>query len=230
MPGCKALLSASNEGGTLDSFDAMGARLAKELVDYLAPMLARSQVLLDTASGRAVGPQGGMSLQHLLSLSFVAHSQGGIVVRAALAQPVLSSLLPCCQNFVSLGSPHLGWLHGESRLVTAAMQLLRLSPACAALRELTLHGEDPEKSSLFRLSADQNRLSHFQNVALVASKEVRPWAGGRASTEWTCHRPLGRSHRIATCPSARPAWCPTPARSPTAARVAARTRRWPPTS
>ena len=65
--------------------------------------------------------------EHLgsLRLSFVAHSIGCIVVRAALLQPPLQQFRPRLGTFVSLCGPHLGLARANNALLTSGMRILQ---------------------------------------------------------------------------------------------------------
>jgi alpha-beta hydrolase superfamily lysophospholipase len=52
-------------------------------------------------------------------LSFIGHSMGGIIIRSALKY--LRSLEDHFHAYISLCSPHLGYLYGSSTLVEAAL-------------------------------------------------------------------------------------------------------------
>ena len=43
--------------------------------------------------------------------SFIGHSMGGIITRAALAHPLLRKYRPKMHTYCSLGSPHLGYIY-----------------------------------------------------------------------------------------------------------------------
>lgn len=50
-------------------------------------------------------------------ISFVGHSLGNIIIRAAIARPQMKHLLPKLYTFLSLSGPHLGTLYNNSGLV-----------------------------------------------------------------------------------------------------------------
>ena len=100
FPGALVLSSQANEENSEASIAAMGARLAHEVRNFImhrCPELASS----DPAVGR---------------LSFFGHSAGSVIVRAALASPLLRLFAPKLYAFVSLSSSHLGGCHGYTRI------------------------------------------------------------------------------------------------------------------
>lgn len=50
-------------------------------------------------------------------ISFVGHSLGNIIIRAAITRPQMKHLLPKLYTFLSLSGPHLGTLYNSSGLV-----------------------------------------------------------------------------------------------------------------
>jgi predicted alpha/beta hydrolase family esterase len=56
-------------------------------------------------------------------LSFVAHSLGGLIVREALKH--LSGFKAKMHAYISLGSPHLGYMYNSSSLIDAGMWLIK---------------------------------------------------------------------------------------------------------
>ena len=53
----------------------------------------------------------------LARLSFVGHSFGAVICRAALAHELLKPLWPKLHTYISLSGPHLGMLYGSNALV-----------------------------------------------------------------------------------------------------------------
>ena len=98
------LCSVSNEGMTDTSIDDMAARLAREVADFVAEL-------------------GGA--QRVARLSFVAHSLGGLIVRASLAFAPMRALVPKLHTLVTLASPHCGYLFSESRLLRSGLAMMQ---------------------------------------------------------------------------------------------------------
>lgn len=48
-------------------------------------------------------------------ISFIGYSLGGLIVRSAL--PLLESLSDKFHTFMTLGSPHIGYLHNSHKLI-----------------------------------------------------------------------------------------------------------------
>jgi hypothetical protein len=85
----------------------MGKNLSKEVKKYIIEYCyAKDQTVL-----------------FLNKLSFVGHSLGGIIIRAAL--PYLEEYKCIMEGYMSLGSPHLGYLPNHHSLVSAGLWVLK---------------------------------------------------------------------------------------------------------
>jgi len=147
------LCSQTNEDHTAtSSFSWLGANLVREVLAFLGQdnMLARAR-----------------------KISFVCHSFGGIICRAALAHEDFKPLLPKLHTLVTLSSPHLGMLYGTNSLVELGIWGLRKFRNAQCLTELSLKdGKTASSSFLYSLSK-ADVLSHFKNILLVSSIEDR---------------------------------------------------------
>lgn len=142
------LCSAANEANTEGDILKMGEKLAMEVKEFVENWCPGGK---------------------LEKLSFVAHSLGGLIVRAAL--PHLQDLFPCLYSFLSLSCPHLGYMYTASRLLTAGLWLLRAWNKALCLKQLSMTDHsDPFQTALFRLSGFPG-LSCFKHIVLVASHQ-----------------------------------------------------------
>jgi len=98
-------------------------------------------------------------------LSFVAHSMGAVVVRAALQHPRLEPYLPYLETYASFGAPHLGNTVVRSKVVDSAMWVLSAVKNAACIQQLKL-----ADGFLHTLSCE-DKLGRFHNVVLVACDE-----------------------------------------------------------
>ena len=147
------LMSRANIEFQYDGFEEMGARLAEEVASYLHSVHG----------------------EHLssLRLSFVAHSVGCIVVRAALVQPALLEFRPRLGTFMSLCGPHLGLTGANNALLTSGMKVLQHVKQAKWISQALLEdAEVPEKGFLHRLAGEAG-LGEFRNVLLVGSRQDR---------------------------------------------------------
>ena len=103
----------------------------------------------------------------LSKLSFIGHSLGGIIVREAVKH--LQAFKSKMHGYVSLGSPHLGYMYNSSSLVDAGMWFIKKWKQSDSLKQLSMTDtQRREDSFLYRLSKDDN-LKHFKYVMLVSS-------------------------------------------------------------
>jgi predicted alpha/beta superfamily hydrolase len=97
------MCSTSNEyNQTEGNIDDMGKRLAKEVLEFINENLP---------------------LCSLGRMSFIGHSLGGLIIRSCL--PLLSKFHDKMFTYISLSSPHLGYMYTSSKLVEAGIWLLK---------------------------------------------------------------------------------------------------------
>jgi hypothetical protein len=139
------LLSVVNEGRTNFNIETLGSRLAVEVSDFLNNRLNKQR----------------------FRLSFIGHSMGGVIVRAALKH--IERFWPHLYSYISLSAPHLGYLSNCSKIIEAGLWYLNKWEKCDSIRQLMMiDAEDPTKSFLYKLS-QENGLKHFKKVALLSS-------------------------------------------------------------
>ena len=111
------LLSAANEDRTDDCILEMGERLAKEVKKYI----------IEFCPGI-----------NLAKLSFVGFSLGGLITRAAL--PHLAQFKQKFHTYISLSSPHLGYMYhsNSTKLFETGMWLLKKLNKQKSLMQLYL--------------------------------------------------------------------------------------------
>jgi hypothetical protein len=147
FPDAIFLCSNCNEEKTEGDIKEMGVRLAGEVANYVA----------DWCPGSALG-----------RLSFVAHSIGGLMVRAAL--PLLSEFSSRMHCFITLGTAHLGYLQA-THLVNAGLFLLKKLRKSLCLQQLSMADADkPEDTFVWKLSQAQG-MEHFEHIVLVSSQQ-----------------------------------------------------------
>ena len=147
FPQVAVLLSTANEGLTDDDVMLMGQRLAEEVRSYLKT-------------------QGNVAY---LKVSFIGHSLGGLIVRAAV--PLLQEYQYAMNVYMSLGTPHLGYVESGSTLVSTGLWFLQAWGQSLALKQLA--GKDSSQLTetfIWRLAGNQS-LARFRSVLLVASHQ-----------------------------------------------------------
>lgn len=119
LPDALFLISRSNERLTDQSIDKLGLNLAKEVKNYITLYLMGGP---SPNSSKSPHRQK-QSVNYLKRLTFVGHSLGGIIIRESLKH--LTQFRNQMHGFVSLSSPHLGFLYNSSSLIDAGMWFLQ---------------------------------------------------------------------------------------------------------
>lgn len=111
LPDAMFLVSAANERDTDSKIEVLGVKLADEVQEFIFTYLSGMK---RNKAHQAI---------FLKKLTFVGHSLGGIIIREALKH--LKSYSRYMHAFVSLGSPHLGYMYNSSSLIDAGMWFLK---------------------------------------------------------------------------------------------------------
>lgn len=103
--------------------------------------------------------------------SFIGHSLGCVLVRAALSSSRLAHLYPLLHTFLSFCGPHLGTLYSTSGLVSAGMWALQKLKKSLSLLQLRLRDHpDPRDTFMYALSSAEG-LDFFRHILLVGSPQ-----------------------------------------------------------
>lgn len=104
-----------------------------------------------------------------LRLSFIGHSLGGLMVRAALPH-LMKRFGNCFHTYLTFSTMHLGVMYNENRLVETGLWVLKQWRNSKCLQQLSLSDwrKSPRESFLYSLS-EQPGLDLFQHVVLVSS-------------------------------------------------------------
>lgn len=155
-PKVQFLESSCNESKTEGDIREMGCRLSREVISYLSYNFPDKNP----------------------KISFIGHSLGGLIIRAAL--PYLECLSDRMHLFMSLSTPHLGLMY-SSKIVDAGMWLMKKMRKSKCLKQLCFEDYPKiEGTCLYLLSKDQG-LQWFEYVALVGSlrDEYAPYDSAR---------------------------------------------------
>lgn len=148
IPQTTFILSKANKDSKEISILKMGMKLAEEVKGFMEESNNASRI------GR---------------ISFIGHSLGGLVIRAAL--PFLRNYKSKMVTFISLSSPHLGCRINSSFLVHIGMKVIKSFKNSTVLRELDLSDKkDYKECSVYRLSMMEG-LNWFQNIIFASSKQ-----------------------------------------------------------
>lgn len=145
-PDAMILASNANENNTEGDIFDMGEKLAAEVKAYILEWFPRNK---------------------LSKLSFLGHSLGGLIIRTAL--PHLSDYAGKMHLFLTLSTPHLGYMYNSSKIIDAGIWVLRKWKRSTALQQLSMNDdEEVNKTALFSMS-DCAGLRWFRYVVFCSS-------------------------------------------------------------
>ena len=139
------LLSDANHNNTENCIEDMGEKLAaeisKKIESYWPDTLGR--------------------------LSFIGHSMGGIIIRAAL--PYLIKYQEKMFTYMSLSTPHLGYMYNASKIISTGMWIMKQWKKSKSLTQLSMtDSKNLEDTFLYKLSC-WDGLNWFKNIVLISS-------------------------------------------------------------
>lgn len=102
LPDSQFLCSTANEDNTDGNILDMGFRLSEEVHQYIR----------ESCPGN-----------NLARLTFIGHSLGGLIIRASL--PYLYKYEEKMHGFLTLCTPHLGYMYKSGKLFSAGMWVLK---------------------------------------------------------------------------------------------------------
>lgn len=164
-PEALVLCSLANEDNTEGDIEEMGKRLAKEVEGFIT----------DYCPGAALG-----------KMSFIGHSLGGLIIRAAL--PHLEKFSSKMYMFMTFSSPHLGFVYNSSMIIDTGIWLLKKIKKSLALLQLTMTDKNSfEECFLYKL-AKMPGLNWFKNVVLFSSQQDQysPYDSARMEISREC--------------------------------------------
>ena len=145
-PNAYMMCSSKNEEHTEGDIATMGERLAREVERFI----------------RDWCPNGSID-----KISFVGHSLGGIIIRAAL--PYLQDLAPKFHFFMTFSTPHIGYMYNSSVLVDAGMWIIKKWKKSLCMKQLSMTDYDNVYDCfLYGLSKLQG-IEWFKHIAFVGS-------------------------------------------------------------
>ena len=152
------LCSSLNECKTDDDISKLGKRLAKEVLEYLSDW------------ENSVVPT---------KISFIGHSMGGLIIRAAL--PHLQQISDKFSFFMTFSTPHLGYICNSSALVDAGMWFIKKFKKSLSMRQMTMTDfSDFRQTFIYKLSEGYG-LDWFKHIAFISSfqDEYAPFESAR---------------------------------------------------
>ncbi|KAH9303037.1 hypothetical protein KI387_014620, partial [Taxus chinensis] len=155
-PGAECIMSKANEDRTADDFRELGQRLAQEVSHLIQKKFSSALRKATYGSFR---------------LSFVGHSIGNIIIRAALTDAAMKPYLNNLYTFLSISGPHLGYFYSSNTLFSSGLWLFKKLKGSPCMHQLTFTDQtDTHNCFLFRLSQEKT-LEHFQNIILLSSPQ-----------------------------------------------------------
>ena len=142
------LCSSCNQDNTDGDIRSMGQRLSHEIKAYIREWCADGS---------------------LHRMSFIGHSLGGLIVRAALE--FLPEFEYQMELLVTLSSPHLGCMYNDSKLIDAGMWFLTKWRKSLCLSQLTMTDAVEPSATLLYTMCTTSRLHWFRNILLLSSAQ-----------------------------------------------------------
>jgi len=109
------------------------------------------------------------ALYSVIKISFVGHSLGGLVIRAALEY--LEDFKEHFYTIMTLATPHLGYMHSNSRLLSIGMWAFSRVSKNPTISEMRLSdATNIKQCCLYKLS-EKPGLNWFKNVIVMGSSQ-----------------------------------------------------------
>jgi triacylglycerol esterase/lipase EstA (alpha/beta hydrolase family) len=102
-----------------------------------------------------------------LQINMVGHSLGGLILRAAL--PYLEDYSKNLGTFMTLGTPHLGYLHGIKTMIKTGLWFIKSWNKTYSLEQLTMtDSKNLQETAIYKLSK-VGSLKNFRKIVLLSS-------------------------------------------------------------
>ncbi|XP_027354668.1 protein FAM135B [Abrus precatorius] len=170
-PKAEILMSEANEDKTTGDFREMGHRLAQEVISFVKSKMDKVSRFGNLGDIR---------------LSFVGHSIGNLIIRAAIADSMMEPFLRYLHTYVSVSGPHLGYLYSSNSLFNSGLWFMKKLKGSQCIHQLTFTDDpDFQNTFLYKL-CKQKTLEHFRNIILISSPQDRyvPYHSARIES---CH-------------------------------------------
>jgi triacylglycerol esterase/lipase EstA (alpha/beta hydrolase family) len=147
-PSCVFLSSTSNQDDTEGDFTEMGKKLANEVRSFIKEW--NEGVIFK-------------------KISFIGHSIGGLIIRSCL--PYLRDFSTRMWLYMSLSTPHLGYIYTTSKIIEAGMWLIKTWKKAKSLEQLSFSDSKNIKDSLVYKLSEYDGLNWFSHVYLLSSHQ-----------------------------------------------------------
>lgn len=138
----------NNENYTDNSIDVLGDNLAEEILQYIH----QSRVP-----------------KHRLKISFIGHSLGGLILRAALL--LLKDYKSCMHSFITFSSPHVGIVYFDSLLLKVGKWALSKFQKSTSFHQMTMTDKKPLKDSYIYKLSECEGLDWFKHVVMLSCSD-----------------------------------------------------------
>ena len=151
IPKCKVLSCISNEDKSDNDIFEMGKKLAFEVEEYIDSLMKKDPRF------------------KLGRISFIGHSLGGLIIRAALQH--LKFYKDKMHGLMTFATPHLGSIKHSNKMICSAMWVMKKATGSQALHQLGLTDQkNIEDTNLFKLCLTKG-MNWFKHVILVSSHQ-----------------------------------------------------------
>jgi len=144
------LCSTVNEERTNERLETMGENLATEVNEFIQ---------------NNVRPTSGLS-----RLSFIGHSIGGLIVRAAL--PFLQNHAHALHALITLGTMHLGYLYSSNKLLDAGIWAIQRWTKGCCLQQLQMQDLDT-KEAIANIPKRQSQLAETEKPETLGNESEK---------------------------------------------------------
>ncbi|XP_055960242.1 uncharacterized protein LOC126673897 isoform X2 [Mercurialis annua] len=145
-----------NEEKTSGDFREMGLRLAEEVISFL-----RRKVEKFSKSG---------GLREI-RISFVGHSIGNVIIRAALAERTMEPFRRYLYTYVSISGPQLGYLYSSNSLFNSGMWFMKKFKGTQCIHQLTFTDDPIFQKTFFYKLCEKKTLENFRHIILISSPQ-----------------------------------------------------------
>lgn len=102
-------------------------------------------------------------------LSFIGHSMGGLIVRSAI--PRLQEYCLNFHSYISICTPHLGYLYEPTSLIKVGLWMLSQVQKCESLTQVKMKDNNSLRRCYLYDLAMNDSLKWFRNIAFVGSSQ-----------------------------------------------------------
>ena len=106
-------------------------------------------------------------------ISFIGHSLGSLVIRAAIQDPMLERYTTKFHTYLGLSGPHLGMMYSPSYLVNGGLWLMQRLKSGKSLQQISMRDHSDLKQCFIYKLSERDKLHRFTNVVLLSSHQDR---------------------------------------------------------